>query len=269
MSLVRIGGDRFFTSWGVATGLVAVSVILAIALVWTRFAPESSPIARGAAHAAKHRCSDPGCTRETQNSESACKDIEGQTSCDDVVAYWRAMRLKRDFTQRLRVAPNNRLLAGERLARKHNCFQCHGELGQGGLANARAFKNYVPGYFGDDFRTLTDGGRKEVVREWIETGSSVGLTEPPLTGWVARWFLQRQAISMPKFPGLPAEEIDLLVDYVVALNRYGPLDSQGLTRYAQATAVSTAVAFDRELQAIGSTNNLNPFLGRVMGSGSN
>jgi hypothetical protein len=199
-------------------------------------APESSPIARGAAHAANHRCGDPLCRGEQTSVALACEDIDAGTSCADVATYWQAIRLKHELEQRLRAAPNNQLLAGERLARKLNCFQCHGELGQGGLANAGALKSYVPGFFGRDFRGLTDGGRTAVVREWLETGSSVLLTDHPLTGWIARLFLDRQAISMPSFSSLTAREADLLADYVIALNDFGPLDQQGLTRYASSTA---------------------------------
>jgi mono/diheme cytochrome c family protein len=165
----------------------------------------------------------------------ACKDIDAGTSCTDVTTYWQAMRLKHELDQRLLTAPDNRLLAGERLARKLNCFQCHGELGQGGLANAGALKAYVPGYFGRDFRSLTDGGRREVVREWIATGSATVVTDHPLTGSIARLFLERQATSMPSFSSLPPGELDLLVNYVIALHGFGPLDAQSLKRYASAT----------------------------------
>ena len=221
--------------------LIATSVglaILVVVLTYVRLAPESSPIARGAAHAAKHRCSDPDCNGEQLSPALACNGVEAGTSCADVTAYWQAIGLRQELAQRLLDAPNNRLLAGERLARELNCFRCHGELGQGGLANAGAFKSYVPGYFGDDFRVLTDGARKYVVREWIETGNSIVLTDEPLTGWIARLFLERQAISMPRFSSLAADEIDLLADYVLALNRFGPLDERGLTRYASATAAN-------------------------------
>ena len=236
MCSALIAGDRISNG---RLALICATIGLAIfgiVLGYLRLAPESSPIARGAAHAAKHQCSDSSCSGEQISAAIACRNIEVGTSCADVTAYWQAIRLRQDLSQRLQVAPNNRLLAGERLARELNCFQCHGQLGQGGLANAGAFKSYVPGYFGNDFRILTDGGRKEVVQEWIETGNAIVLTDQPLTGWIARLFLERQAISMPRFSSLAADEIDLLADYVIALNGFGPLDARGLTRYASATA---------------------------------
>ncbi len=238
MCSAPIAGDRISKGRLALIGATLGLAILGIVLGYVRVAPESSPIARGAAHAAKHRCSDSGCSGERLSAAIACRNIEVGTSCADVTAYWQAIRLRQDLSQRLRVAPNNRLLAGERLARELNCFQCHGELGQGGLANAGAFKSYVPGYFGDDFRILTDGGRKDVVREWIETGNAIVLTNHPLTGWIARLFFERQAISMPRFSSLASDEVDLLADYVIALNGFGPLDAGGLTRYMSATAAN-------------------------------
>ena len=77
-----------------------------------------------------------------------------------------------------------------------------------------------------------------MLREWIETGNATVLTDEHLTGWIARLFLERQAISMPRFSSLAPDEIDLLADYVIALNRFGPLDARGLARYANATAAN-------------------------------
>ena len=166
----------------------------------------------------------------------ACAAVDDTTSCRDVLAYWQAMRLKHDFQRRLLRQPVNRLLDGERLARELNCFQCHGELGQGGRENVGSLKNYIPGYFGRDFIALTDGGRIEVVREWIRTGSTTEVTDHPLTGWIARLFLEHQAVSMPSFSSLETAELDLVTDYVTALHEFGPLDAQGLIRYQRATA---------------------------------
>jgi hypothetical protein len=234
---------------GASAGLILAAAVVAFA--YARFAPESSPVARGAAHAATHRCGDSLCRGERLGAVNACRSLEAGTSCADVTAYWQAIRLRQGLDHRLLAAPNNRLLAGERLARELNCFQCHGELGQGGFANAGAFKNYVPGYFGNDFRLLTDGGRTEVVREWIETGDASVLSDHPLSGWIARLFLERQAISMPRFSGLETDEIDLLADYVIALNGFGPLDTHGLTRYARATS---AHSIDKALDSLASNH---------------
>lgn len=77
-----------------------------------------------------------------------------------------------------------------------------------------------------------------MVREWIETGNATVLTDEHLTGWIACLFLERQAISMPRFSSLAHDEIDLLADYVIAINRFGPIDARGLARYANATAAN-------------------------------
>lgn len=145
------------------------------------------------------------------------------------------MGLRREIDVRLARAPDNRLLLGERLARERNCFRCHGELGQGGIRNAGALKSYIPGYFGRDFGRLTSGGRREIVTEWISTGSSRALTEHPVTGFIAQFFLNRQAVSMPIFSSLPEHELELLTDYVIALNALGALDVTGVANYAAMT----------------------------------
>ena len=203
-------------------------------------APESSPVARGAAIAARLRCADPTCRAERQRGSSTCRESGADTACADTDAYWRAIQLKHDLATRLQAAPDNRLLKGERVARQRHCFRCHGQLGQGGYVNAGALKGYIPGYFGRDFRTLTDGGRKAVVREWIETGTSATLTSQPITGWIASHYLDNQTVAMPSFSGLAEAEIDLLADYVIALNAFGPLDIERLEDYANATAITNA-----------------------------
>jgi len=118
------------------------------------------------------------------------------------------------------------------------------------LHNAGALKGYIPGYFGRDFTLLTDGGRKEVVQEWIATGSSQQLVQHPATGFLARFFLERQAIAMPRFSSLSAAERDLLASYIIALHRYGPLDMAGLARYAQATAAGSVKAMALPLATV-------------------
>ena len=99
-------------------------------------------------------------------------------TCRDLLAYFEAVRLKRTFAMRVKSQNPNRLLQGERLAREYNCFQCHGELGQGGFRNAGALKGYIPGYFGDDFAQLTRGGNAESIRAWISQGIDPALIRP-------------------------------------------------------------------------------------------
>ena len=219
---------------GYATGLTAL-LLAAVASVTAQLIPETSPVARGAGHAASHRCTDTLCRDELLGA-IACENLADGVSCADISAYWAAIRLRDNLTERLKAAPLNKLLDGERLAGERNCFRCHGVLGQGGFANIGAFKGYIPGYFGSDFRALTNGGERKAVREWIVSGQARSVTEQPLTGFIARFFIERQAVSMPSFSSLPAMEIESLTDYVIALNRFGPLDTQGLTRYACSTA---------------------------------
>jgi len=148
-----------------------------LASQWHRLIPESSPAARGAAAVNSQGCiechgqSEPGfpddvdlsCTNVGVNSTHPRYD----GLCSDVLAYFEIVRLKRTFDVRARSVDQNPMLQGEILARQYNCFQCHGEMGQGGFRNAGALKGYIPGYFGNDFALLTRGGSAESVRNWI------------------------------------------------------------------------------------------------------
>jgi len=229
--------------------LLCLGLYVGQALV-LRLLPESSPVARGGAYAASHPCADNTCSAERRGDGAVCEALDGEARCEDVMAYWYAVELRHRLPQRVAAAAGNTLLQGEILARRNNCFRCHGELGQGGLHNAGALKGYIPGYFGSDFTLLTDGGRKEVVQEWIATGGSQRLVKHPITGFLAGVFLERQAIAMPRFSSLSAAERDLLASYVIALHRYGPLDMAGLARYAQATAAGPATPLALPLTAV-------------------
>ena len=155
--------------------------------------------------------------------------------CSDLLAYFEAVAVKRTFRARVESGTPNTLLQGEYLARTYGCFQCHGELGQGGLRNAGALKGYVPGYFGNDFRALTRGGSTDSVKAWITKGVDPALIDRPVTGRIARFFLQHQAISMPKYATLPDAEIRLLTAYVVKLSQFGEMDAQKIRAYAELT----------------------------------
>jgi hypothetical protein len=65
----------------------------------------------------------------------------------------------------------------------------------------------------------------------------------PLTSRIAEFFFARQAIRMPAFKSLDPDEIDLLVNYVIALNRYGPMTASLIRAYAKDSASSTRMDY--------------------------
>ena len=130
---------------------------------------------------------------------------------------------------------SNALLEGEQLARRYNCFRCHGYLGQGGFKNSGALKGYIPGYFGSDFRHLTNNADPDSVRKWITHGLDKSLIEKPISGPIAKFFLNRQAVNMPSYRSLPISEIEVLVNYVIALNTFGPMTASDVREYAYQT----------------------------------
>ena len=219
--------------------------------VWVgqRLLPESAPVARGAAYAQSKGCiachSDPNYAPATSGDGecSNMNEVEGHpeydTVCTDVLAYFEAVRLSRSFERRATTDADNSLIAGERLARKYHCFQCHGLLGQGGFKNAKSLKGYVPGYFGADFKALTRDADRESVREWLLHGVDPAISDQPILGRIARFFFDRQAVSMPSFKSLDPGEIDTLVDYVIALHRFGPMTAASVRSYGERSQLPT------------------------------
>lgn len=125
------------------------------------------------------------------------------------------------------------LTAGDRLSRQHGCYQCHGELGQGGVRNPNSFKGYIPGFFGRDFRKLTAGGDAAEIRHWIDEGRGRAIEEG-WTGRLARRFFEGQTIGMPAYrERLTEAEKQVLVDYLLWLNARGPLSAQDVEEIAQ------------------------------------
>lgn len=117
---------------------------------------------------------------------------------------------------------------GDRLSRQHGCYQCHGELGQGGVPNPSSFKAYIPGFFGRDFLALTDGGDRDEILHWIEHGRGRVIERGPL-GALARRFFDRQAIGMPAYRDrLSAVEKTILTEHVRHLNARGPLPAKAV-----------------------------------------
>ena len=144
-----------------------------IALAVYRLIPESSPVARGASYAEIRFCinchgdpDNPQLDKIDRNCSSSNKIFghpEYNVECTDVMAYFESVRVLRSFEQRIQVNLDNPLVAGEKLARKYHCFQCHGQLGQGGFKNAKSLKGYIPGYFGKDFKMLTNNANPKSV----------------------------------------------------------------------------------------------------------
>lgn len=228
-------------------GLLISIAITTVFVIWLslRLAPESTPVSRGTSYAYSG-----GCIACHGQARSGFPDdasiVCGQAvrapahpryegTCDDLLAYFEVVRLKRTFSERAISRNPNRLMQGERLARQYNCFQCHGELGQGGFRNSGALKGYVPGYFGRDFAALTRGGRADSVRSWISHGIDPALFEPFVTGLIAGFFIENQAVSMPRFGTLPDSDIQLLTDYVTALHQLGKLDAKRIREYGYRT----------------------------------
>ncbi|MEO6003306.1 MAG: c-type cytochrome [Opitutus sp.] len=127
--------------------------------------------------------------------------------------------------------PDELLVMGDHLSRKHGCYQCHGELGQGGRSNPASFKNTIPGFFGRDFRELTNRGDRADVLHWIEEGRGRSIETGPL-GFLAKRYLDSQAIPMPAYRDqLTATEKSILTEYLLLLNKKGPLTAVELEQF--------------------------------------
>ena len=221
--------------------LIASCGLASMAWAMDHFSRESAPVPRGAEYALQHGCmschadkthaalhsAQPVCAYESDMDWPRPDEAQRES----VKAYFAAIRMKSTLDERLQWGNNNSLTKGEALARKYYCFQCHGIMGQGGFRNVGSLKGYVPGFFGRDFRDLTRGGNPDSVRAWIEHGVDTVPIAPAWTGWIAEFFLNRQAIGMPRYGSLPDAELDALVDYVLALNDFGPMNAEALRSY--------------------------------------
>jgi len=126
--------------------------------------------------------------------------------------------------------PDQLFIAGDHLSRKHGCYQCHGELGQGGVANPESFKGYIPGLFGKDLAKLTANLDRDEIIYWIDHGRGRAI-ESGLLGKLAKKYLDQQAIQMPAYRDqLTVEEKGLLADYILLLNKKGPLPPSEIER---------------------------------------
>lgn len=176
----------------------------------------------------------------------AYRDRLTAAEIEDIAAWILAEGLKLRVDLSARQAPaagavltsDQLLVAGDTLARRHGCYQCHGELGQGGVPNPDSFKGYIPGFQGKDFLKLTADGDRVEVLHWIDHGRGRAV-ESGLLGPVAKKFFDGQAIPMPGYRDhLSAGEKELLADYLLLLNKTGPLSASQLERLTQLLAPS-------------------------------
>jgi len=121
---------------------------------------------------------------------------------EDLVAYLRAASGQ--------VLPEETLAArGAELATEIGCFNCHGPLGAGGVANPGSLKGYIPGYWGSDFDDLVRSD--EELRHWIAEGEIRRITEHRISGF----FFRRQAIRMAAYGRfLAPDDVQALAAYV-------------------------------------------------------
>ncbi|AOS43032.1 Cytochrome c [Lacunisphaera limnophila] len=128
------------------------------------------------------------------------------------------------------LTPDQLFVAGDRLARQTGCYQCHGELGQGGVANPASFKGYIPGFQGQDFLKLTADGDRSEILHWIDHGRGRAI-EAGLLGRIAKKYFDGQAIPMPGYRDqlTPAEK-ERLADFLLLINQSGPLPAREIER---------------------------------------
>jgi mono/diheme cytochrome c family protein len=137
----------------------------------------------------------------------AYRDVLEGTNLDDLTA---AFLVLSGMARPPRDTPEGR---GHDLARKWQCFSCHGAGGSGGVDNPGSFAGFIPGWYGPDFEELVRD--REEFDTWIRDGVLDRLTTHP----VASRFLDAQRVQMPPYPDLTDEELDDLWAYVGWLER--------------------------------------------------
>lgn len=141
-----------------------------------------------------------------------------------------ARSINLDDVDPTKLAPDQLFILGDRLSRKHGCYQCHGELGQGGLANLASFKGAIPGFYGKEFLELTAQGDRAEILHWIDTGRGKAI-ESGVTGALATKFIDGQAIGMPAYKDhLNEKEKALLTEFLLLLNKTGPMPAKEVDR---------------------------------------
>jgi len=94
-------------------------------------------------------------------------------------------------------------------ALEYGCFSCHGIAGSGGMNNPDSFIGYIPGWRGSDYKELVNNDAE--LDEWIQKGYIDRLQN----NRAARYFMERQAITMPAYGKvLTPEQINNLKVYL-------------------------------------------------------
>lgn len=135
-------------------------------------------------------------------SMPAFRDFVSAADVDALVAYLRS-------ASGLLAPSDGPAARGADLAVANGCFDCHGDMGSGGLPNPGSLKGYIPGFGGPDFEELVRGD--DELHAWIADGGIPRLRDDAL----ASYFIKRQRVQMPAFKDhLQPDEIDALVAYV-------------------------------------------------------
>jgi mono/diheme cytochrome c family protein len=136
------------------------------------------------------------------------RDILGEGALTALVAYVKAVS---DFEK----PQDAKAEAGRQVALQYGCFSCHGPQGRGALDNPGSLKGYVPGWDGPDYLDLVRS--EDEAREWILDGRPRRLRDSR----VARFFMERQKVSMPAYrEHLTETEVDALLAYVRWLRQH-------------------------------------------------
>ena len=219
--------------WNPLLIYIGLSFFVLLGYLAYRLLPESSPIAEASRYFRSNACIDCHTGNQSlalnqQQKPGAHPDFELQL--DDALSYMEVVKLTRSFEKRVSEFDNS-VIKGESLARRFQCFVCHGTFGQGGHVNKGALKGYIPGWFGRDFDLLTNDGDRKAIREWIKKGIYQELVEEPFFGNMAQYFFARQEIKMIPFAAMSEEDLNTLVNYVLFIRQLGPLQMDSLSIY--------------------------------------
>jgi mono/diheme cytochrome c family protein len=132
-------------------------------------------------------------------------DVVSKAELEDLVATFKVL------SGMVAPARDTPARSGYELAREWGCFSCHAPGGSGGLPNPGSFTDFIPGWYGADFRDLVRD--REEFNMWILDGTIPRLSRNP----IARYFLARQKIAMPPYAELTTEQLDGLWAYTVWL----------------------------------------------------